>query len=205
MKARTQAVNQLHGLVVTAPDDLRDQLRSLSTTRVVSIVARYRVPVVDTPTDATKRALRSIARRYLALTEEIHHLDREVERLVQEAAPELLAVDGVGVDVAASLLVACGDNPERLRSEASFAHLCGVAPLPVSSGRTDRHRLSRAGDRDANRALHMIVISRLRWDGETQRYAERRTAEGRTRPEIIRCLKRYVARQLFPVLALRTG
>ena len=96
-------------------------------------------------------------------------------------------------------------TPERLHSEAAFAHLCGVAPLPVSSGRTDRHRLSRAGDRDANRALHMIVISRLRWDDATRRYAERRTVEGRTRPEIIRCLKRYVARQLFPVLMPSTG
>jgi len=200
MKARTQAVNQLYGLLVTAPDGLRDQLRSLPTTRLVSIAARFRISPITTPTHATKHALRSLARRHLALTEEIGRLDDEVARLVREVAPDLLAVAGVGVDVAASLLVACGDNPERLHSEAAFAHLCGVAPLPVSSGRTDRHRLSRAGDRDANRALHVIVIGRLRWDDATRRYAERRTLEGRTRPEIIRCLQRYVARQLVPVL-----
>jgi transposase len=204
IKARTQASNQLYALVVTAPDDLRAELRSLSLARLVALAARLRVPALETPRDATRLALRSIARRHRSLGQEVARLDAELARLVAAAAPGLLATTGVGVDSAGALLVACGDNPERLRGEAAFAHLCGAAPLPASSGRTNRHRLSRGGNRDANRALHMVVLVRLRWDEATRRYMARRTAEGRTKPEIIRCLKRYVARQLFPLLVPAT-
>jgi len=129
----------------------------------------------------------------------------ELERLTQEVAPELCALKGVGPDVAGALLVAAGDNPERLRSEASFAHLCGVAPLPASSGKTTgRHRLNRGGNRQANNALWRIVIGRLRWHEPTKAYVARRTSEGLSKKEIIRCLKRYVAREVFRALVAKT-
>ncbi len=130
------------------------------------------------------------------LSREITDLDKVISRLV---APTLLAVNGVGADTAGQLLVSAGDNPDRLRSEAAFAMLCGVAPLPASSGRTHRYRLHRGGDRQANAALHRVVVCRLRWDPATQAYVERRTAEGKTKKEIIRCLKRYVAREIYPI------
>jgi transposase len=150
--------------------------------------------------DATRLALRSLARRHQALDRELAALDDQLSPLVAAAAPALVAVKGVGTDIAGTLLTAAGDNPERLRGEAAFARLCGVAPLPASSGKTVRHRLNRSGNRDANRALYLVVIQRLRWDAPTRAYVARRTAQGRTRPEIVRCLKRYVARELYPLL-----
>ena len=144
-----------------------------------------------------------MARRYRQLSAEIEALDAHLARLVGQVAPQLVAVKGVGTDTAATLLAAAGDNPERLRSEAAFAHLCGVAPIPASSGKTVRHRLDRGGNRDANRALHLLAVRRLAWDPRTRAYATRRTAEGKTTPEILRCLKRYLARELFPLLASR--
>ena len=111
-----------------------------------------------------------------------------------------MGLSGVGTDVAGQLLVTAGDNPQRLRSEAAFAMLCGAAPLPASSGRTHRHRLNRGGDRQANAALYRIVLCRLRWDPRTRAYAQRRTTEGMSKPEIIRCLKRYIAREIYTIL-----
>jgi len=125
--------------------------------------------------------------------------------LVAAAAARLLALPGVGTEVAGQILVTAGDNPDRLRSEAAFAHLCGVAPIPASSGRTHRHRLNRGGDRGANNALYIVVLGRLRYDSRTRAYAARRTTEGLSKPEIIRCLKRYVARELFTALTSRTA
>jgi len=125
--------------------------------------------------------------------------------LVAAAAARLLALPGVGPEVAGQILVTAGDNPDRLRSEAAFAHLCGVAPIPASSGRTHRHRLNRGGDRGANNALYIVVLGRLRYDSRTRAYAARRTTEGLSKPEIIRCLKRYVARELFTALTSRTA
>ena len=189
VKARTQAANQLHALVITAPDPLRSELRGLGLARLVARAAKFRPgPCPQTPTAATKLALRSIAVRYQQLSAEIAELDRQLQRLVAAAALGLLALKGVGPDIAAALLLAAGDNPQRLRSEAAFARLCGVAPLPASSGKTSRHRLSRGGNRDANRALYMLTISRLRWDPRTRAYVARRTAEGKSKREIIRCL-----------------
>ena len=150
---------------------------------------------------ATKFALRSVARRYQRLSEEISELDEQLDRLVAEAAPELLAVEGVGTDTAATLLIAAGDNPERLKNEAAFAHLCGVAPIPASSGKTVRHRLNRHGDRDANRALYVIATCRMSRDKRTLTYVDKRTKEGKTKKEIIRCLKRYIAREVYRILA----
>jgi transposase len=200
IKARTQAINALKALVVSAPAELREQLRSLSAISLVRTCSRLRPGAIVDPTAATKLALRSLAGRYEALDAEIKVLDPELLRLTAEAAPTLVELVGVGPDVAGTLLVTAGDNPERLRSEAAFAHLCGVSPIHASSGKTVRHRLNRGGDRRANAALYRIVIVRLRYDARTMEYAERRTAEGKSKAEIIRCLKRYVAREVFAVL-----
>ena len=123
-----------------------------------------------------------------------------MERLTWSVAPALVSTFGVGPDTAATLLIAAGSNPDRLRSEAAFASLCGVNPIPASSGKTNRHRLNRGGDRQANAALHRIVVSRLRYELWTQAYMRRRTAEGMTKSEVIRCLKRYVAREVFSTI-----
>ena len=144
--------------------------------------------------------MRSLARRHLRLSEEIAELDGRLARLVAQAAPALASMRGVGTDTAAALLVAAGDNPERLKSEASFARLCGVAPLAASSGKTSRHRLNRGGNRDANAALHVLALGRMSWDKRTRTYVARRTAEGKSKREILRCLKRYAAREVYRVL-----
>ena len=151
-----------------------------------------------------RAALRSVARRHQALDRDLAALDGLLGPLVAAAAPGLVAVKGVGTDTAGALLTAAGDNPERLRGEGAFARLCGVAPLPASSGKTVRHRLDRGGNRAANRALYLLVIRRLRWHAPTRASVARRTARGRTLPEIVRCLKRYVARELYP-LPVPTG
>jgi transposase len=147
VKARAQAANQIQALLVTAPEGLKSELCGLSTARLVEKASRLRPGA--TPSDveaATKFALRSVARRYQRLSEEIGELDEQLNRLVTEVAPELVAVEGIGIDTAASLLIAAGGNPERLRDEAAFAHLCGAAPIPASSGKTVRHRLNRHGN-----------------------------------------------------------
>ena len=132
-------------------------------------------------------------------------LDDELHVLLTPLAPTLLALMGVGLDVAGQLLATVGDNPDRLRSESAFAHLCGAAPIPASSGKVDRHRLNRGGDRAANAALYRIVICRLRHDDRTRVYVDRRTKEGRSKTEIIRCLKRYVAREVFTAIQADLG
>ncbi len=201
VKARTQAANQLRGIRVTAPEAMRQRLRGLSTKELVAAAARFRPG--DDPEDvgqATRFALRSVARRYRYLSEEIADLDAQLGRLVAETAPELISRPGVGTDHAATLLIVAGDNPERLGSEASFASLCGVSPVEASSGKVVRHRLNRGGNRDANRALHLICVVRMRVDERTRAYVARRTAEGKSRREIMRCLKRYVAREVYRVL-----
>ena len=201
VKARTQAANQLRSARVTAPETPRHRLRGLSTKELVAVAARFRF--ADGPEDveaATKLALRSLARRYRRLSEEIAELDARLGRLVAQTAPELTSLPGLGTDHAATLLVVAGDNPGRLGSEASFASLCGVSPVEASSGRVVRHRLNRGGNRDANRALHLICVVRMRVDERTRAYVARRTAEGKSKKEIIRCLKRYVAREVYRVL-----
>ena len=200
LKGRTQAANQLHSLVTTAPEELRARLRRLGLAELVRACAALRPPGRLTgPVDACKLALRRIARRHQALSAEVAELDVALEALTEAAAPELVAVYGVGVEVAGQLLVTVGDNPERLRSEASFARLCGVAPLPASSGRTQRHRLDPRGDRHAHHALWRVAITRMAHDRRTRAYVERRTEEGLSK-EIIRCLKRSIAREVYRVL-----
>lgn len=205
MKARIQAGGQLDGLVVSAPQSVRQALRGLTGKHRVHGCAALRPGPVTDPTAATKVALRSLARRWLALQAEIDDLDVHLTALVSAAAPELVALPGVGVDTAGQLLVTAGDNPERLRSEAAFARLCGAAPIPVSSGRTDRHRLHRGGDRDANSALWRVALVRMRCHQPTKDYVARRTTEGKTKTEIMRCLKRYIAREAFVLLTGSDG
>jgi transposase len=202
IKARTQAANQLHALVVTAPDSLRTRLRRLSRPRLVAtaVAFRPRLPLTSTIA-ATQLALKSLAVRHQQMTAEVEALEAQLELLVAKAAPDLVAVKGIGTDIATTLLATAGDNPDRLRCEGAFAHLCGVAPIPASSGKTNRHRLNRGGDRDANRALYLLAVGRMGWDPATRAYVERRTTEGLSKKEILRCLKRYIARELYPLLA----
>jgi transposase len=200
IKSRTQAANQIHSIIDTCPEEVRSTLIKLSPKAQIAKAARLRHGEVSTPKGAAKTALALLARRWLELDAEIAELDTLISEIVRETAPNLLAVNGVGPDVAGALLCAVGDNPERLRSEASFAALCGVSPLDASSGRQTRHRLNRGGDRGANAALFRIVLCRLIRDEATRSYMERRVAEGKTKREVIRCLKRYVARQLYPVI-----
>ena len=201
IKARTQAANELHALVVTAPDAVRTRLRRLKISQLVATASAFRTSTeLTTPAAATKLALKSIARRYQQLSAEIDGLDEHLDQLVAHAAPALVDIKGVGTDIAATLLTIAGDNPERLSSEGAFAHLVGVAPIEASSGKITRYRLNRGGDRQGNRALYLLAVGRMGWDPATRAYVERRTAEGRTKPEIIRCLKRYIARELYPVL-----
>lgn len=186
---------------MTAPDPLRDRLRALSLADLVATAARLRPPAYPrTPEAASKAALRSLARRYRALTEEITQLDQQLAPLVREAAPSLVAIKGISTETAGALLVAARDNPDRFRSEAAFAHLCGAAPLPASSGKPQRHRLSRSGNRDANRALYLLALGRMSWDDRTRASVAKRTRDGKTKREIIRCLKRSIAREVYQAL-----
>lgn len=223
IRARAKALTQLKALIVTAPDGLRAQLDRLDGARLIAACARLRPtrhqPAVPSPfakrpprpgrladpAAATKRALASIAGRIKLLDDELAQLDDELHVLLTPLAPTLLGLMGVGLDVAGQLLATAGDNPHRLRHEAAFAHLCGAAPIPASSGKTTRHRLNRGGDRAANAALYRIALCRLRWDTTTRAYVERRTKQGRTKPEIIRCLKRYIAREVFAAIQADLG
>jgi len=201
VKARSQATNQIKALIISGPPELREQLRHLPTTKIIASCARLRPGhQLGDPAQATKTALRRLARRHEQLSEEISEADHEIAQLVGEVAPDLLSLPGVGPEVAGQVLTNAGDNPSRITSEAAFAHLCGAAPVPASSGRVHRHRLNRGGDRQANNALYIVVINRLRYHPRSRAYAERRTQEGLSKPEIIRCLKRYVARELYNVL-----
>ena len=198
---KVKTLNQIRHLGFTAPDPLRERLAGLSAAAVVAEAASLRPrPGTDPVTFATKTSLRVLGRRVLALDAEKTELGQHLDALVTQTAPALLAVYGIGVDTAAQLLVAAGDNPQRLRSEASWAHLCGVAPIQASSGKVTRHRLNRGGDRQANHALWRIAMTRMRSDPRTQAYVTRRTAEGKSKREIIRILKRYIAREVFPLL-----
>ena len=199
---RADAQRQIKALIVTAPDELRARLRGLAVKDLITTCANLRPDRADaaTPATATTIALRSLARRHQQLTTEIADLDELLEPLVAAINPGLLAANGVGADVAGQLLVTAGENHDRLTSEAAFAMLCGAAPIPASSGKTNRHRLNRGGDRQANKALYRVALCRLRWDTRTRAYMERRTKDGLSKKEIIRCLKRYIARELYQLI-----
>ncbi len=200
VKARTQTINQIKALVVTAPAKLRETLDGLAAGALVTRCKSFRPGRLDGPTAAAKYALRSLACRYRQLGKEVHDLEAELKRLTRTTAPTLVDIFGIGPDTAAALLITARSNPERLRSEAAFASLCGVSPIPASSSKTNQHRLNRGGDRQANAALYRIVVVRLRHDRRTRAYIRRRTMEGMSKSEVIRCLKRYVAREVFSTL-----
>jgi len=200
VKARTQAMVTLKTLVVTAPPELREQLESLARMALIERCARLRPGPMTTPLAAAKHALRGLARRWQQLGAEIREHERHLAVLTSSVAPEMVTAFGIGPDTAAEMLIVAGDNPERVRSEPAWAKLCGVCPVPASSGRTSRYRLNRGGHRQANSALYRTVIVRMRFHQPTIDYVARRTAEGKTKAEIIRCLKRYVAREVFGYL-----
>ncbi len=195
-------MNQIRHLGFTAPDDLRERFRGVSRFVLADEAAALRPTAgSDQVLYATKLALRTLGRRAQAIDAGLDHVDRLLAELVRVTAPRLLEVYGVGVDTAAILLVAAGDNAERIRSEAAWAHLCGVAPVPASSGKTsNRWRLNKGGNRQANHALWRIVLTRMSSEPRTRTYVERRLAEGRSKPEIMRVLKRYVAREVYRYL-----
>jgi transposase len=200
---RTQTINQARALVLTGPDDLRARFGRHAVAALVAELGSLRPRPGDVVGYATRIALRELGRRAEFLDGQLGRLDELIVPLVTARAPGLLALYGVGPNTAALLLIAAGDHPGRLRSEAAWAHLCGAAPIPASSGKTVRHRLNPGGDRQASHALWRIVFTRLGSHPATRAYAERRTAEGKSKAEIIRCLKRYVAREVYPHLAQR--
>lgn len=201
VKAKSQAMVTLKTLIINAPAELRadlDQIRGPIT--LVRHIAALRPGAITSPTTSAKAAMRAIARRWLVLHEEIQVHEQELERMVRDKAPELLKSHGISTLTVAEMLILVGDNPGRIRSEAALAKLCGVCPIPASSGKTNRMRLNRGGNRQANAALYRVAIVRMRDDDETKTYALRRIAEGKTRREIVRCIKRYIVREIFTAL-----
>lgn len=195
---RTRSINQARALVVTGPEDLRARFEHCSTDALAAELAGLRPRPGDTVGYATRVALRELGRRAEFLAAQIDYLDALLRPLVELQAPSLLEMYGTGPHIAATLLIAAGDHPDRLRSEAAWAHLCGAAPVPAGSGKTNgRFRLNPGGDRQANHALWRIVFTRMGHHPPTQAYVERRLKEGKTKSEIIRCLKRYVAREVY--------
>ena len=200
VKARTAAMISLKQVIVTAPPELREQLQDLPKMALISRCAGLRPGPVTTVPAAAKHALRSIARRWQQLNDEIKAHEKLLAQLTGQLTPQLAAAFGIGPDTAAELLIVAGDNIGRVRSEAAWARLCGVAPIPASSGKTTRHRLNRGGHRQANSALYRAVIVRMQHHEPTKTYVARRTAEGKTKPEIIRCLKRLLARETWALM-----
>lgn len=200
VKARAAAMLALKQLLVNAPGERREGLEPLTDAPLLARCAALEVGAVRTPADSVRHVLRALARRCQLLSEEIATHDQLLDALTAEAVPTLRAAFGMGVDVAAEMLIVAGDNPERIRSEAAFAKLCGACPIPASSGATHRHRLFRGGHRHANAALHRVALVRRRWHEPTKAYAERRTAEGRSKRDVLRCLKRFVARAVYHAL-----
>ena len=200
VKAKTQAINQLRALLVSAPQDIRERLLRVNASECVANCARLK-SLGDTPMLKTLEiTLRLLAKRYLALAKELKTLDVMLDGLTLTHAKRLRGQFGIGPQTAAVLVAAAGDNPERLKSDASLAALCGASPLQASSGKTVRHRLNRGGDRAANNALWTIALVRMRSDQRTRAYVERRTKEGKSNREIQRCLKRYIVRELYPLI-----
>src|SRR6266545_2581466 len=205
LKSRTQAINQLKAVLVCADPALRKSLAGLGPCTLVRRCADLDPATPNDVVSAAVYTLRRLAQRILHLTEEIRDLEKRITAAVNTHNPQLLERHGIGQDSAAAMLIAAGDNPDRLNSEGSFAALCGVSPVDASSGKTKRRRLNRGGDRQANAALYRIVLTRLRWDADTRAYVQRRLAEGKTQREAIRCLKRYVAREVYQIITASTG
>lgn len=200
VKSRTQAINQIRALLISAPDNIRSKLWKSKPAECVKCCAYLRTLGESSWLITLATTLRLLAKRWLYLTEELKELDRTLDQLTKRGAKRMLKQFGVGPQTAATLLAVAGDNPERLRSEAALASLCGVSPLEASSGKTVRHRLNRGGNRDANNALWTIAMVRMRSDPRTRAYLARRTLEGKSLKEIHRCLKRYIIRELYPLI-----
>ena len=202
VKARQAAQVQIRSMLATAPVTLREKYRGRTSLRLIRALAIARPTMYADPgCCGVLTALKVLARRHQHLTDEISDLERDLDTLVRELAPHLLQLHGVGVATAAQLLITAGGNPERLTSEASFAALCGTAPVPASSGKATRHRLSRGGDRHANHALHTIAVVRMGSHPRTREFVQRQRDRGRSNPEILRILKRAIARELFKQLS----
>ena len=201
-KAKSQTMNQIHALLVTAPEPVRDTYRALGSTKIVKTLARTRPTGSGfDPNLVTRHTLKRLAVRYLILQDEIDEIEKQLDPLVRAVNPTLLSLSGIGLVTAAALLVAAGDNPERLATRATFAALAGVAPQPAPSGQRTRHRLSRGENRQANAALHRILLLRRRHqEPRTMVYFARRRAEGLTDRDIMRCLKRHVANEVYGAL-----
>ncbi len=200
VKARSAAIITLKTLIVNAPGELRETLEPLTDRKLVDRCAGLRPGTMGDTTASTKHALRALAARWLALSAEIDTHDDALGTITQAAAPTLREAFGIGADSAAEMMIVAGDNPTRLRSEAAFAKLCGACPIPASSGVTNRHRLFRGGHRQANAALYRIATVRMRWHEPTIAYFSRRISQGLTKKDIIRCLKRFIAREIYNAL-----
>ncbi|RZL87602.1 MAG: IS110 family transposase [Variovorax sp.] len=200
VKAKTQAMNQLRALLVSAPSFIRDVVLKVKPEHCVAACAKLHLDDASPVLTSLKTTLQLLANRWTALHDELRVLDKELARLTKLAAPRLLARFGVGPQTAATLLVTAGDNPTRLRNEAALAALCGASPLEASSGKVCRHRLNRGGQRQANNALWTIAMVRMRSDARTREYVLRRTRGGLSKKEIHRCLKRYIVRELYPLI-----
>lgn len=197
VKSRSQAMVTLKTLIINAPAELRetlDQIRGKVT--LIRHIAAFRITVIDTPLTSAKAAARALARHWLWLHEEIITQDKELERLVTERAPDLMASHGIATLTVAEMLILVCDDPTRIHSEVAFAKLCGVCPIPASSGKTHRFRLNRSGNRQANAALYHVAIVRMRSHEPTLAYVKKRTKDGKSKSEIIRCLKRYIVREI---------
>ena len=203
--ARRVALQLIHNTIVCAPDELRDALRKLTRMQLIRTLAAWRPDLSDyrNIASAYRIGLKSLGRRYLELHDEIAELETMIGAIVVDLAPALVARNSIGRECAAQLLLTAGDNSDRIESEASFAALCGVSPVPASSGKVSRHRLNRGGDRAANSALHIIAIGRLRTDARTKAYVAKRIAQGHSKLEAIRCVKRYIAREVFTLIRQR--
>ena len=199
-----QIINQMRHLCFTAPEEIRRRFCDLSPITLVRTAAglRPRNDGTDVVRFTTLMTLRELGQRALFLREQKNRLNAQMRPLIRETAPDLLEVYGVGFDVAAKLLIAAGDNPHRIRSEAAWAHLCGVAPVPASSGKNQRHRLNRGGNRQANSAIHRIMLTRMAHDEATRAYIVRRTSDGKSMGETARMLKRYIAREVYKTLPI---
>ena len=203
VKARSQAMITLKTLIINAPAELRETLELIKgPITLVRHIAALRPGKIASPTASAKAAMRAIARRWLVLHEEIHTHDQELKLLVGEKAPDLMNAHGIGLMTAAQMLILVGDNPERIKSEAALAKLCGVCPIPASSGKTNRMRLNRGGNRQANAAIYLVAITQMRDHEATQNYVLKRTAQGKSKREITRCLKRYIVREIYRELCM---
>lgn len=200
VKARTAAMNQIHHMLITAPAPVREKYRPLKEKPLVNALTACRPATQETTARAILHALKTLAQRHQFLTTQANELEIQIHDLATEANPHLMSIRGVGPTTAAQLLITAGGNPDRLRTEASFAALCGAAPVPASSGKTNRHRLSRGGDRAANSALHTIALNRMSHHPPTRDYVARQRAIKRSTPEILRMLKRAIAREIFKSL-----